>query len=338
MTDFAGFAYGNVVYPLPLSGSGLGGAGATFLRDADPPLFYILEFAKSCLETHVGLRTLAEAATAGCEQITAVVADVLPLNPAPYLIESHFKFPLLSAYRKTTKFEWMGQSKIKVDEVELTYTLPPLQAGEAERMMPLMEAVVSILDNRIEQGFDPAYAPSQPTGTAGERWWTRAGVVSAGLSAVTYGGFMAEESLYYPAAIMTLTLKTRSSANLAELEMLGDALVNIDVADDTEPTVADVVQFYIDAEPTLTLASPNSGTKAGGTLVTLTGTNFHSHLEPTILFGGVAATNVVVISETTIQCRTPAYNAFPTSIVDVNYEDNNGLTARLVAGYSFTTP
>jgi hypothetical protein len=338
MADYSGFVYGAVTFPIPTNGAGEGGNGASFLRDADPPLFYLLEYYKFIIEKHIGPRMMLEAVAGGVDQIERPVAETLPLNPEPYLIDEHIKFPLLAAYRKSSKFEWVGSNKHMVDEVQVAYVLPALDPGHAERMLPVLHAIAAVLDNRTEQGFDPDYTPTAPVGTAGEPFWERAGLAYAGVEGVTYGGYAPAEGVYFPAAIFTIKLKERSNPDVESLEMLGDALVNIDVADDNEPTVSDVVQFYVDAAPTLTLASPNSGTKAGGTLVTLTGTNFHSHLSPTIKFGGVAATDVVVVSETTIQCRTPAYFAAPTSIVDVTYEDINGLSASLVAGYTFTTP
>jgi hypothetical protein len=54
MTDFASFKHGGVTFPLPASGSGLGGAGAALLRDCDPGLFYALEFCASVIDTHIG--------------------------------------------------------------------------------------------------------------------------------------------------------------------------------------------------------------------------------------------------------------------------------------------
>ena len=50
--------------------------------------------------------------------------------------------------------------------------------------------------------------------------------------------------------------------------------------------------------------SPNSGPTAGGTAVTITGTNFAAGA--TVTFGGTAATNVVVVSSTSITATTPA--------------------------------
>ena len=56
--------------------------------------------------------------------------------------------------------------------------------------------------------------------------------------------------------------------------------------------------------PTVSSVSPNSGPTAGGTAVTITGTNFAAGA--TVTFGGTAATNVVVVSSTTITATTPA--------------------------------
>jgi len=53
--------------------------------------------------------------------------------------------------------------------------------------------------------------------------------------------------------------------------------------------------------------SPNSGLTAGGTAVTITGTNFAAGA--TVKFGAAAATNVVVVNSTTITATTPAGSA-----------------------------
>ena len=59
--------------------------------------------------------------------------------------------------------------------------------------------------------------------------------------------------------------------------------------------------------PTVTSVSPNNGPAAGGTAVTITGTNFAAGA--TVTFGGTAATNVVVVSGTQITATTPAHAA-----------------------------
>lgn len=53
--------------------------------------------------------------------------------------------------------------------------------------------------------------------------------------------------------------------------------------------------------------SPSFGTTAGGTSVTITGTNFSG--TPTVTIGGVSADNIVVVNGTTITCDTGAHAA-----------------------------
>jgi hypothetical protein len=65
--------------------------------------------------------------------------------------------------------------------------------------------------------------------------------------------------------------------------------------------------------PSVTSVSPISGTTAGGTSVTITGTNLTGATGVTI--GGVAATNVVVASATQITATTPAGTAGAASVL-----------------------
>jgi len=55
--------------------------------------------------------------------------------------------------------------------------------------------------------------------------------------------------------------------------------------------------------PTLTTVSPAEGSALGGTQLTLGGTNFESGA--TVSVGGAAATQVIVLSPTAIQCLSP---------------------------------
>ncbi|MFM7251599.1 MAG: IPT/TIG domain-containing protein, partial [Ilumatobacteraceae bacterium] len=61
---------------------------------------------------------------------------------------------------------------------------------------------------------------------------------------------------------------------------------------------------YVAVAPTLVSVSPVSGTTAGNTLVTLTGTGFITGAS--VAFGGVAGTSVSVVSSTSVTVRTPA--------------------------------
>ncbi|WP_423064228.1 IPT/TIG domain-containing protein [Candidiatus Paracoxiella cheracis] len=59
--------------------------------------------------------------------------------------------------------------------------------------------------------------------------------------------------------------------------------------------------------PSPTTVNPNTGTTAGGTAVTITGTGFTGATGAT--FDGVAATDFTVVNDTTITCTTPAHAA-----------------------------
>jgi PKD repeat protein len=82
--------------------------------------------------------------------------------------------------------------------------------------------------------------------------------------------------------------------------------------------------------PTVTSIAPNSGTTSGGTAVTITGTGFVSGAS--VRFGSVAATNVNVVSSTSITATTPAQTQATVNVVVTNADGQSGTLAN---GYSF---
>jgi hypothetical protein len=83
--------------------------------------------------------------------------------------------------------------------------------------------------------------------------------------------------------------------------------------------------------PTLTGISPASGTAAGGTAVTMTGTGFIAGA--TVSLGGTPATDVTVVGSTTITATTPAHPAGAANVVVSNAEQQ---AATLPDGYTYT--
>lgn len=75
-------------------------------------------------------------------------------------------------------------------------------------------------------------------------------------------------------------------------------------------TQAQLNDLYL--EPTITSTSPSGGTTAGGTAVTITGTNLGDTTGVTI---GVAATAVTPISDTQVTCTTGATTAGAKNVV-----------------------
>jgi hypothetical protein len=90
----------------------------------------------------------------------------------------------------------------------------------------------------------------------------------------------------------------------------------------------DVGAFEVQA-PTLTGVAPATGSAAGGTTITMTGTNFVSGM--TVTVGGVACSDVTVLSSTSATCVTPGGNA---GAADVAVHVS-GLTATLQASYTY---
>jgi hypothetical protein len=84
--------------------------------------------------------------------------------------------------------------------------------------------------------------------------------------------------------------------------------------------------------PTLTSVAPSSGPTAGGTTITLTGTNFVSGA--TVRVGGTAATTVTFVSATQVTARTPAGTA---GARDVQITNPNGQAATRTGGFTYTT-
>ncbi len=80
--------------------------------------------------------------------------------------------------------------------------------------------------------------------------------------------------------------------------------------------------FTYVGQPTVTSVSPNNGPAAGGTGVTITGTNFASGA--TVTFGSTAATNVVVVNSTTITATTPAGSIGAVTVTVTNIGSQSG--------------
>ena len=89
--------------------------------------------------------------------------------------------------------------------------------------------------------------------------------------------------------------------------------------------------FTYVSPPTVTAISPVSGPASGGTSVTITGTGFLAGANVTL--GGAAATNVNVVSSTSITATTPAHTAGPVNEVVTNTDGQSGT---LSAGFTYT--
>jgi prepilin-type processing-associated H-X9-DG protein len=101
----------------------------------------------------------------------------------------------------------------------------------------------------------------------------------------------------------------------------GTVDVKVTTPGGTSAAVA-VDQFVYLGVPTVTAITPSAGPTAGGTNVTITGTNFFAGAA--VAFGGNSASNVNVVSATSITCTSPAGAA---GTVDVQVATPGGTSA-----------
>lgn len=91
--------------------------------------------------------------------------------------------------------------------------------------------------------------------------------------------------------------------------------------------------YSTDPAPTVTSISPASGSMAGGTPVTITGTNFSTGA--TVTIGGAACTSPLVVNATTITCTTGARAAGTVNVVVTNPDTQTGTGVSL---YTYLQP
>jgi hypothetical protein len=106
----------------------------------------------------------------------------------------------------------------------------------------------------------------------------------------------------------------------------------------TNPDSQSGTSTYTYVNPVLSLSSvsPNTGTTAGGTAVTIIGASFQSGA--TVTFGARNATNVNVVSATTITATTPVGPANQQLAVDVTVRNPDTKSATLTGGFTYVLP
>ena len=139
----------------------------------------------------------------------------------------------------------------------------------------------------------------------------------------------------YTSAAMTNTTGDRYSATIPALSMTSPGVEYYLAAQDGVSTVTDGRPEYphqvaVVDKPVLTGVSPDHGPASGGTVVTLSGTNFKDGASVT--FGGAVSETVTVDSSTQITCTTPAH--FPET-VDVVVTNPDAQSGTLLNGFTY---
>lgn len=350
VTDYNQFQVGAVVQPISTLSSN------SLLRDADPALFFALDFLTYVINTYPGPRLVQALLAAGIKMLngafaTSAVGQAYPYEPLPEQLESQFQFPLLALYRKDVRTEWLTVGyEHDISSLEMLYVLPPLDAAATERIIPIFNAISQAVRRKFTDAWDPGYAP--PGGAVGDQWTS---TKYASLEEGGFGEYQARKGgvmrlasvgylengggLYFPCLKMVAYFVDRDMYAPdagGPLQMTGgDVSLNLRANDGTK--VANVVQIATQPAPTITSLSVTMGTAAGGTPFTLTGTNFLTG-PPLVYFGAASnptyAQSVAYSSSTGLAVTTPQMQGAGT--VDVTVVNRDGQSATLPQAFTFT--
>ena len=217
---------------------------------------------------------------------------------------------------------------VVVDDTTVTCVSPAGTAGPARSV-----AVTTPAGTGTLPGAFTYIAPPSPTVTGinpntglttGGEPVTITGTNLAAATAVTIGG--ANATAVVPVNATTVTCDTPPGATgpartVAVTTPAGTGSLPLAFTYANPPPLA----------PTVTGVAPATGPEAGGTPVTITGTNFTGATQAT--FGGTPATAFTVASDTSITCTTPA----GTGVVPVAVTGPGG-TGPLPAAFTYTAP
>ena len=218
-----------------------------------------------------------------------------------------------------------GASLVSVDsDTQITCTTPAHSAGNAS-VLVTTPGGTSATNSLFTFVLPPTVSSiSATSGTAnGGTSVTISGANFANATSVTIGGTAATGvSVASDGNSLTCTTPPAGSAGAASVLVTTPGGTN----------AANGLYTYLLTPPTVTSISPTSGVNAGGTTLTITGTNFSGTTGVTI--GGVAATNFSVANGTTITCTTPA-GSLGAASVQVNGPSHSNAANNL---FTYTPP
>ena len=212
-----------------------------------------------------------------------------------------------------------------ISPLQVVATVPPHAQGSVSVEVTTADGTsTSMPDAFTYTTSPPAISSVSPAsgGAAGGTVVTITGSNFASGATVSFGGSPASNVSF----VNSTQLKASTPAHAA-----GSVAVAVTNPDGTNAVLAGGFTFG-SSSPTVSSVSPNSGGTAGGTVVTITGSNFASGA--TVSFGGSSATNVSFVSSSKLTATTPAHAAGSVAVAITNPAGGN---AALAGGFTFGT-
>ena len=208
---------------------------------------------------------------------------------------------------------------------QLTANTPAHTAGAVAVVVtnPDAQLVTSVGAYTFTAAAAPTVASVSPSSgtTGGGTAVTITGTGFAAGAGVTLGGIAATGVTVVSATQVTATAPAHAAGAVA---------VVVRNADSQSGTLGADYTYAAAAAPTVTSVAPASGSKDGGTVVTITGTGFLAGVS--VDFGGTAGTSVVVVGTTSITVTTPARAKGKVAVQVTNSDTQSG---SLAAGFEF---
>ncbi|WP_213816881.1 S-layer family protein [Glaciihabitans sp. dw_435] len=203
-----------------------------------------------------------------------------------------------------------GTSFTVVNDTTITVTSPPHGPG--------LVSVVVIDPSNNSIGLPFRYVSVASTATsllpisgteAGNTLVTITGTGFLGATGVTFGGTPGTAFTVVDDTTITVTTPTHSTGTV-------DVIV-VDPTGNSAP-----IDFeYVNVASVANSLIPTSGTQAGGTPVTISGSGFYGATG--VLFDGIAGTSFTVVNDTTITVTTPQHGVGPANVIVVDPAGNS---------------
>jgi hypothetical protein len=150
---------------------------------------------------------------------------------------------------------------------------------------------------------------------------------------ITGTGFVAGATVTLGGTAATSVVVASATSITATAPAHAGGVVNIVVTTPDTQTGTGTSLYSYAAAPTVSAIAPTSGSTAGGTTVTITGTGFATGA--TVTIGGSAATGVTFVNATSLTATTAAHAAGLTSVVVTNPDTQAGTGTSL---FTFIAP
>ena len=201
--------------------------------------------------------------------------------------------------------------RIRPSTLTLRWIFQSVAQDRQRARLPYMNALVSAIDIAIERGRTPSFIlPGETEAQAaylGSLVYDHLGIYS-----ITHGRARFElvqveakeagvKPLKYPSLSMEILIEEKLGIDLTRWDPF-DGGVSGQMTGGEAPQIQ-TEDFLFDL--VVTGVSPTTGTAAGGTAITITGSSFMDGA--VVELGGVACTSIVVVGPTTITAVTPAH-------------------------------